>query len=221
MHTLRSDSPTLKHDLRENYDALAPRYDWMEALPEVLGLSRLRRALLRQAQGDVLEVAVGTGKNLRHYPPGCRLTGVDLSPAMLALARRRATRLGLAAEFRPMDAERLGFPAATFDTVVSTLSTCTFPDPVAALLEMARVLRPSGRILLLEHGRSSSPWLGRWQDRRAARHFALLGCAWNRDPAALLAAAGLRAESARRVFFGIFHAFVALPTAFAQQNYRV
>ncbi|MBI3583112.1 MAG: class I SAM-dependent methyltransferase [Nitrospinae bacterium] len=104
-----------------------------------------------------------------------------------------------------MDAESLAFPDRSFDTVVSSLTLCTFSDPLAALNEMARVCRKDGRILLLEHGRSSHEWLGRWQDRKAKGHAEILGCHWNREPLNLIQQVGLKVYSIRRIFFGIFH----------------
>jgi len=201
----------IQEEIRDKYDRIAPWYDWMEGLLEVLGVGRLRRGLLARASGKVLEVAAGTGKNLPYYPSGCAITAVDMSPAMLKIARRRAGRLGLNVVFRIMNAERLDFPDRHFDTVASSLSTCTFPDPVSALREMARVCRPDGRILLLEHGRSDRGWLGRWQDRRAPRHAEMLGCRWNREPLDLVQQAGLRLIAHRRLLFGVLHVIEAMP----------
>jgi ubiquinone/menaquinone biosynthesis C-methylase UbiE len=107
---------------------------------------------LQQASGKVLEVAVGTGKNLNYYPRGCRIIAVDLSREMLNIARNRAAKLAKQVSFLVADAEALPFPDNSFDTVVSSVSTCTFPNPVAALKEIARVCRPEGKVLLLEHG---------------------------------------------------------------------
>ncbi|MDI3328371.1 MAG: methyltransferase domain-containing protein [Alicyclobacillaceae bacterium] len=192
-------------EIREKYERMARWYDIGEGIPEVLGLRRLRRALLAGASGDVLEVAVGTGKNLPFYPADCRITAVDLSPSMIETARRRAKRLGRPVDFHVQPAEALTFPDGRFDTVVSSMSLCTFPDPVQALREMARVCRKGGRILLLEHGRSDREWLGRWQDRRADRHAETLGCHWNRRPVELIEKAGLTPVRIRRFFLGIFH----------------
>lgn len=194
-----------KAEIRAGYQSFARWFDLAEAVPELLGVRRLRRKLLRHAKGRVLEVAIGTGKNLPHYPEDCRVTGIDLSRAMLDRTRRRARRLGRDVRLVEMDAERLAFPGDSFDTVVDSLSLCTFPAPEAALREMARVCRPSGRVLLLEHGRSDRGWLGRWQDRRATRHAEKLGCHWNREPRELVEAAGLHVEEGRRSFLGIFH----------------
>ncbi len=148
-----------------------------------------------------MEVAVGTGKNLAHYPKEIRLTGIDLSQGMLAKARRRAERVGLAAQFEVMDAEHLPLADETFDTVVDTMSLCTFPNPVATLKELGRVCRESGRVLLLEHGRSDRAWLSRFQDRRAGKHAKALGCHWNREPLNLVEQSGLRIVRAERHFF--------------------
>jgi ubiquinone/menaquinone biosynthesis C-methylase UbiE len=201
-----------KAELRRKYDRFAPWYDVVEGLPELLSLRQLRRALLRRAQGHVLEVAAGTGRNFRHYPESCRITAVDLSAAMLARARQRAQRLGLSVAWAVMDAEALAFRPHSFDAVVSTLSLCTFHDPAAALREMARVCRPHGRLLLLDHGRSDRPRLARWQDRHAERHARRLGCHWNREPLQLARQAGLTVVAARRLFFGIFHILELAPS---------
>lgn len=197
--------------IRGKYAKAARWFDLVERPQEILGIARLRRDLLLRARGEVLEVAVGTGSNLRHYPPGCSITAVDLSPEMLEVARRKAGKLGLPVSFAEADAEALPFEDEGFDTVVSSLSLCTFPDPVRALHEMARVCRADGRILLLEHGRSDRERLGRFQDRREVAHAKKLGCYWNREPRRLVEEAGLKVSSARRSFFGIFHRIEAAP----------
>ena len=201
-----------KTDLQRAYDRFAPSYnraDWI--IEHLLGVKKLRRLLLARAQGDVLDVACGTGTNLRYLPNAQSITAVDLSPGMLAEAQKRAQQLNLSATFHEMDAESLAFPDENFDTVISTMSTCTFPDTVAALREMARVCRADGRILLLEHGLSTKNWLARFQHRTAPRHFRAVGCRWNQDTLALVEKAGLRIQSARRALLGILHAIEALP----------
>jgi ubiquinone/menaquinone biosynthesis C-methylase UbiE len=200
-------------ELACKYDRFARWYDWVEGVPDLLGVSKLRQRLLRRASGRVLEVAVGTGKNLRYYPPGCRIIAVDLSREMLDVARKRATNLSLDVRFLLADAEALPFPDRSFDTVVSSLSTCTFPQAVIALQEMARVCRTEGRVLLLEHGRSNREWLGRWQDRREDSFAKQLGCHWNREPLEFVRKAGLKVNNSRRVFFGVFHTIDAEPGA--------
>jgi ubiquinone/menaquinone biosynthesis C-methylase UbiE len=199
--------------LQSAYDALAAEYErkvWFDQA--VLGVGRLRRRLMSRARGRILDVACGTGLNFAHFPRGSRVTGVDLSPEMLGLARRTAERLGLQADLLVMDAQGLDFPDESFDTVVSSLSTCTFPDPIAALREMGRVCRSDGSILLLEHGHSSLPWLAKFQDRTVHQHYQQnAGCRWNQEPLELVRAAGLRVLQDRRSIFGMFHSMEARP----------
>jgi ubiquinone/menaquinone biosynthesis C-methylase UbiE len=126
--------------------------------------------------------------------------------------QHRAADLNINVRFALADAEVLPFPDECFDTVVSSLSTCTFPHPANAVREMARVSKPSGRILLLEHGRSDRRWLGRWQDRHADRFAKPSGCHWNREPLEPAKTAGLRIITTRRNFLGIFHRITAVPT---------
>jgi ubiquinone/menaquinone biosynthesis C-methylase UbiE len=151
------------HDLQQKWDRASRWYDLATLGLEVVIFRPLRSRLLKSAAGRVLEVAAGTGSNLAHYPSGTDVTVVDLSPRMLVKAHQRGAR-----KVAVMDAQQLAFRDGSFDTVVSTLGTCTFPDPVQALREMRRVCRPSGRILLLEHGRSSRSGVAAWQDRHAA-----------------------------------------------------
>ena len=200
-----------KQEIGQKYNDFASKYDLAEAIPELLGLRRLRKSLLSQAEGNVLEIAAGTGRNLQHYPTGCNITAIDLSEGMMGIARKKASDLGITVDFHYMDAEDLSFEQNSFDTVVDTLSACTFLDPVKALGEMARVCKPGGKILLLEHGRSNRGWLGQFQDWRADSHARQLGCVWNREPQDMVLEAGLLVISARRSFLGIFHTVVASP----------
>jgi ubiquinone/menaquinone biosynthesis C-methylase UbiE len=191
-------------DLQGKWDRVSRWYDLAVVPLELLIFRRLRSRLLRSAVGRVLEVAGGTGVNFKHYPDGVNVFIVDLSPAMLAKARARG-----ASELAVMDAGRLAFRDGSFDTVVSTLGTCTFPDPVEAVREMRRVCRPGGRILLLEHGRSTRPRVAAWQDRRAAKHAAYLGCWWNREPLDNVRRAGLEPTFTTRRVLGMVHVIKA------------
>lgn len=196
-------------ELAAIYDDAAARFERFDRLQDVL-LGRYRRRVFGPAAGRVLDVACGTGANFR-YLGDVDLVGVDLSPAMLAGARRTADRLGRPATLLRADAARLPFPEDSFDSVVSALSTCTFPDPVAALREMARVCRPGGSIRLLEHGRSAVGPLATLQDRFADRHFESMGCRWNQRPAALVEAAGLRPREHWRSALGVLTGMVVDP----------
>ncbi|MFC4550997.1 MULTISPECIES: class I SAM-dependent methyltransferase [Halorussus] len=204
--------PSMSPDrLRAVYDDLAPRFERFDRVNRLL-TDRYRRRVLAGAEGRVLDVACGTGENFPYLPADVDVVGVDISPGMLASAAERAAELGIDADLREMDAASLSFPDASFDTVVSSLSTCTFPDPEAALREMSRVCAPGGRILLFEHGRSTVGPVARFQDWRADAHFAAAGCRWNQEPLDVVAAAGLDVRESWDGFLGIFTGIEAAPS---------
>jgi phosphatidylethanolamine/phosphatidyl-N-methylethanolamine N-methyltransferase len=137
---------------RARYDRLARVYDRMEARIETRRFGRWRALLWSRVQGErVLEIGVGTGKNLAYHPSGARVTAIDLSPKMLERAEQEAARLDSSVTLQLADAQALPFPDASFDTVVATFVFCSVPDPVLGLRETRRVLKPDGQLLLLEH----------------------------------------------------------------------
>ena len=140
--------------VREVYDGIAARYDPMMAILDRLLFAGGREWATSEAGGDVLEVAVGTGRNLPLYRPGTRVTGIELSEPMLARARRRAATLPTEIELHIGDAHHLDVADASVDTVVFTLALCSIPDSQQAVREAWRVLRPGGRLVALEHVRS-------------------------------------------------------------------
>jgi ubiquinone/menaquinone biosynthesis C-methylase UbiE len=158
----------------------AAGYDLAFARGEHAGMADHRRALLAAASGRVLEIGAGTGLNLPHYPDGIELV---LTEPEAPMARRLERRGGTVI---PASAEALPFEDASFDTAVSTLVLCTVPDPERAVAELARVLKPGGRLLFIEHVRGEGR-LARWQDRleRPWRRIGN-GCHANRDTLALL-----------------------------------
>jgi ubiquinone/menaquinone biosynthesis C-methylase UbiE len=141
--------------VKDLWDRNASRYDRQMNLVEKLIFGGGREWVCSRATGEVLEVGVGTGRNLPFYPRDTRLTGVDLSPAMLEIARERVRGFGIEAELLEGDAQALPFPDASFDTVVCALALCNIPDDRQAVAEMKRVLRPGGWLLLLDHVRST------------------------------------------------------------------
>jgi SAM-dependent methyltransferase len=172
------------------YDAtwgrlFASLYDRGLRASEENGLGDLRRALLADARGRVVEIGAGTGVNLDHYGSGIEdLTLVEPDPHMGAKLRGRLEERSGAAPARLVTApaEALPFGDDTFDTAVATLVLCTVPDPVASITELARVLRPDGRLLFIEHVRSDDPGTARWQDRlEKPWRFMADGCHCNRD----------------------------------------
>ncbi|ACY48270.1 class I SAM-dependent methyltransferase [Rhodothermus marinus] len=152
---------------RRAYDRLAACYDLLELPMEWLAFRRWRRRLWKGVRGPrVLEIGVGTGKNIPYYPPEVTVTAIDLSPRMLERARRRAARFpDRSVELLEMDAQALTFPDDTFDDVAATFVFCSVPDPVRGLREALRVTRPGGRLHLLEHMRLRSERISRWMDR--------------------------------------------------------
>jgi ubiquinone/menaquinone biosynthesis C-methylase UbiE/ketosteroid isomerase-like protein len=149
--------PTETERIRRIFDKQAPKYDKSMSRFERLLFAGNRNWVCGQAEGEVLELAAGTARNLPFYPEGVRVTGIELSPEMAALGRKRGEELGRQIEMRVGDAEALDFPDESFDTVVCTYGLCTIPDDGAAVREAKRVLRPGGRILLAEHVRSPNP----------------------------------------------------------------
>jgi ubiquinone/menaquinone biosynthesis C-methylase UbiE len=194
--------------VRVVYERFARSYDgWMRYFDRLL-LGGARARLCAEATGETLEIAIGTGLNLPHYPSSVRLTGIDLSPEMLARAAQRAQALGRGPDLRLGDAQALEFPDARFDTVVFTLSLGTIPDERCALAEAHRVLRPGGRLLLLEHVRSPIAPV-RWAQRLLDPLIRPFGDHLLRDPLDHLAAAGFRVERWQRSKWGIIEHVVA------------
>jgi ubiquinone/menaquinone biosynthesis C-methylase UbiE len=196
------------------WDAQAHRYDeqfsWWER--RLLGEGH-RAWAAERARGEVLEVAVGNGLNLPLYGPDLEVTGVDLSPAMLAIARRRAATAGRDVDLREGDAHRLPFADAAFDTVVCTYGLCTIPDDRRAVGEMHRVLRSGGRLVLVDHVRSTIPpirWLQRGLEVLSVR---IDGDRLTRRPAAIIEQLGFDVVERDRFRWGIVERLVAVKPA--------
>ncbi|HEX3239986.1 MAG TPA: class I SAM-dependent methyltransferase [Solirubrobacterales bacterium] len=169
--------------------AFSALYDSGLRAAEEAGLARMRAELLAGAEGRVVELGAGTGANLEHYPELEELVLVEPDPHMTKRLRERLAGSGRKATIVEAPAERLPLEPGSFDTAVVTLVLCTVPDPVATIAEIARVLKPGGRLLFIEHVRAEDPSLARWQDRleRPWRFFAD-GCRCNRDTLATITA---------------------------------
>jgi len=200
--------------VRRIWERLAPRYDEKVRRPERLLFAGGREWVCARATGDLLEISIGTGRNLPLYGRDVRLTGIDLSAAMLEIARRRAAELGLVADLRVGDAQALALPDSSFDTVVCTLALCAIPDPRATVAEMKRVLRPGGRVLLLEHVRS--PCLMVRTIQRALDPIAvwLEGDHLVREPLELLRAEAFEIQELERSKLGIVERVAARKAVF-------
>lgn len=195
--------------VRAIQDRGAPRYDRQIGFFERILFADGREWATSQATGDVLELAVGTARNLPFYSDDVRITGVELSPEMLALARKRAGKLGRAIKLQEGDAQELEFADASFDTVLITLGLCTIPEPQRTAVEAFRVLRPGGRLVLLEHVRS--PLLPVRTVQRLLDPLFVRFEADNllRDPLDYVADAGFEIVSVKRLKWGIVERLIA------------
>ena len=184
-------------------------YDAICALAERRGLGRWRRWLTQGARGRTLDLGCGTGRNLPLFPAGARAIGLDPEMDSLRRARRRAPGVPLVCG----SAEALPFRDRSFDTVVSGLVFCSVPDARRGLVEVGRVLRPDGRLRLLEHVRSTRPWKARLQDRLERPWVRVSGgCHPNRDTERAVEAAGFAIEADGRRAKGDMRRFSARPS---------
>jgi ubiquinone/menaquinone biosynthesis C-methylase UbiE len=191
------------------FDRIAVPYDRGMAPLEKLWLHQLRARLVPQATGRVLEIGVGTGANFRFYAPSACVTAVDESADMLTVAAHRAVTLDRCAHFGRMDTEHLGFPTGLFDTVVASLVLCSVLDQQRALAELKRVLKPGGKLLLLEHMRPQNRPLAWLSDLANVPWYALNGrCHLNRETQGAVLQAGFQVDQVESVLGGLFRLIV-------------
>ncbi len=195
--------------VRERYDRTARHYDVMTWPMEVMAMDRYRSRLIAEVEGArVLEVGVGTGRNLSLYPDAVQVDAIDFSPRMLERAQRRPPRANV--RLALMDVQELAWPSETFDTVVSTCVFCSVPDALKGLQEIRRVLRAGGRALFLEHVRPGTPWLAAlfdWLDPFVSRR----GPHINRRTMETIRAAGFVVEREENLMSDVLKLVVAHP----------
>jgi len=187
------------------YDAtwgrgFAALYDRAFTATEDAGLREMRREVLAEARGRTIDLGAGTGANLGLYPDAVtELALAEPDPHMLKQLRVKVGEKGVDAELSDASAESLPFAEASFDTAIFTLVLCTVPHPDRALAEVARVLKPGGKLLFLEHVRAEEVGLARWQDRlEGPWRFIGDGCHCNRDTVATIEASPLTVEQVER-----------------------
>lgn len=146
--------------IKKRYNRAARLYDLLEAPMEIMLLKKWRIEIMKDLDGKVLEVGVGTGKNIEYYPDGLDITAIDFSEKMLERAREKARIFNKKVNLIQMDVQDLKFPDNTFDTVFTTCVFCSVPDPIKGLKEIRRVCKPTGKIIMLEHVRSERRILG-------------------------------------------------------------
>jgi phosphatidylethanolamine/phosphatidyl-N-methylethanolamine N-methyltransferase len=179
---------------QSRYDRIAPIYDLMEKLIEPRYSDWRERAWSLVQGPEVLELGVGTGKNMPYYPPEVHVTGVDVSGRMLERARRRAQELSVSVTLKQMDAQQLDFADGTFDSAIATFVYCSVPDPIRGLQEMARTTKPGGPIVLVEHVRSADELIGAIMDLVDPLVARLMGPHINRRTVENVQRAGLQLE---------------------------
>jgi phosphatidylethanolamine/phosphatidyl-N-methylethanolamine N-methyltransferase len=180
---------------RARYNRIAPFYDLMESVSERQFVP-WRQRLWGQVRGaKILEVGIGTGKNFPYHPRGVKMTGIDIADRMLVRARERASRLGGSIELREGDVQKLAFPDNSFDSAVATFVFCSVPDAVQGMRELNRVVKPDGRILLLEHVRIDRPIIGRLMDLLNPLIVRAWGANINRWTVEIVKRAGFNIES--------------------------
>jgi ubiquinone/menaquinone biosynthesis C-methylase UbiE len=189
---------------QSRYNRQASFFDLTEAPSELFLFGRARRRLWRDvAAGRLLEIGVGTGKNMPHYPKGARVVGMDISPRMLRKAAVKAQHLSANIDLILADAQRLPFRDGAFDGAAATFVFCSVPDPVTGLQEVTRVVRPGGRVDLLEHVRSGFGVAGWVMDRLNPLVVRLMGANINRDTVRNVSQAGIDIDEVESRGFGI------------------
>jgi ubiquinone/menaquinone biosynthesis C-methylase UbiE len=217
---MRGTAATETERVRRIQDRMAPRFDRQMGFWEKVLFGGGREWACSQARGEVLEIAIGTGRNLPYYAPDIRLTGIELSPEMLAIASEGAKTLGRDVDLRLGDAQALEFDDQSFDTVIITFALCSIPDDRRAVAETRRVLRPGGRLILLEHVRSPSlpvRTVQRLLDpltvRFEADHLV-------RDPLDYLADEGFEVDRVQRLKWGIVERVAARNLSGDREDFR-
>ncbi|KAF9301530.1 hypothetical protein BGZ74_006598 [Mortierella antarctica] len=249
---------------QSTFDGLAPGYDKEVGMHEyLLGIQRRRKRLLKQAQGRVLEIASGTGRNVDFYPKGCcsEIVFSDFSQGMMQILKKKVAESDMGKRFdyqlrrqqqlelerishqskasssatqgsggdddnslpqepvpsvvetqlrfQTMNAAAIPYPDQSFDTVVDTFGLCSFEEPVLVLKEMKRVLKPGGRLLLLEHGNSHWGFMQDMQAKQLDKHVHKYGCYWNREIEELVQEAGLVVREKERSQLGTVYYIIA------------
>jgi ubiquinone/menaquinone biosynthesis C-methylase UbiE len=190
------------------FDKQAVKYDKRR---EDQSQKRWRKNLLSHARGEVLELAVGAGANFSYYPPDVKVTATDFSEAMLEKARHAAKSYGLQADFISGDIEAMDFPEASFDTIISTLSFCSYENPLKVLEKVNTWCKPDGNILLMEHGISSKVAVSMLQKTLNPLLYRFSGCHHTRNILKMVRESEMTIEKSESFWFNMAHLIWAKP----------
>lgn len=174
--------------IKRRYNRLAKFFDWLNPFIR----QRWRKSLVKDLSGDILEVGVGTGANLPYYSENANVTAIDFSPKMLQQAVKKSSQYRAKITFKEMNIEKMNFPDHSFDTVVSTCVFCSVPNPVQGLQEIRRVVKPKGKIVMLEHMRSENQLIGFGLDCLNPMTVKMIGTNVNRRTIENIEKAGLK-----------------------------
>ncbi len=194
---------------KQKYDRIAPIYDKFEIIMEKAAFQGWRKKLWDKVEKNskkddrLLEAGVGTGKNIPYYPEGLQYTAIDFSPKMLSRAKKKASDFSRNIEFIEMDIQKLDFPDNSFDFIVTSCVFCSVPDPVKGLQELKRVLKPEGKVYMLEHLRSQKFLLGPIMDLTNFIPKNIWGANINRKTMKNIEAAGLNVESVEDLWLDV------------------
>ncbi|SRR5690625_1270587 len=200
--------------LNKHTETIKKRYDRISALFDVMDhmiRDSWRKNLLANLQGNILEVGVGTGANLRHYSTNVHVTGIDFSPKMLARAYEQVDKVKAKVVLKEMDIQHMDFPDNTFDAVVSTCVFCSVPDPVKGFQEIRRVVKPDGKIVMLEHMRSENGFAGKMLDLINPLTVRIVGANVNRKTIENIENAGLKIEKQDYLMTSIMRKLIISP----------
>ncbi len=191
--------------VKRKYDNISRKYDKKLEKTEMKFLGEWRKNLLKGLKGDILEIGVGTGKNLKYYDKDANVTGIDLSSEMLGKAKEKQKILNRKFKLIQMDAQDLRFEDKTFDCVICTLFLCSAPDPVRVIKEMKRVCKKNGKILMIEHMLSKNKIIASIEHLISPINYWIHGCKLNRDTVENIKKAGLEIEKETNLrYFDVF-----------------
>lgn len=186
--------------IRKRYNRNAYVYDYMD----IIIRDKWRKQIYEGLTGEILEVGVGTGRNIPFYPANAHITGIDFSENMLERAIKRLKEYKANAKLILMDAQEMDFPNNSFDAVVTTCVFCTVPDPLKGFSEIKRVIKPNGEIRMLEHMRSDQPIMGKMMDMINPLVVGAIGTNINRDTMNIIKEAGLVVKDEYRIMGSMY-----------------